>query len=95
MEFKRFVFDANGEAVIEATDAGVTAYIAASVPIEVLEMIHRRLGAALRRRIGRLRHLERRWRRRRPKPVRAHARRRPLKKRHRGPQRAWNRVPRR
>jgi hypothetical protein len=95
MEFKRFVFEANGEEVIKVTDAGVTAYIAASVPIEVLEIVHRRLGAALRRRIGRLRYLERRWKRRRLEPVRAHTRRRALKKRYRGPLRSWSRVPRR
>ena len=95
MEIKRFVFEPNGEEVIKVTDAGVTGYIAASVPIEVLEIFHRRLGAELRRRIGRLRYHERRWKCRRFKPVRVRTRRRTHKKRSRGPLRSWSRVPRR
>lgn len=91
MVIKRFVFEPNGEEVFKVTDSEVTGYIPASVPMEVIKLWYLRLGG----RVGRLRYHERRWKRRRLKPVRVRARQRTRKKRYRGPLRYWSRVPRR
>ena len=93
MEIKRFIFQSNGAEVIKVTDAGVTGYIAASIPLEALEIWHRRIGAQLKR-ISRLQYRQRLGKRRRLKPVRVRTRRRRPEKRYRGRMRHWSDAPR-
>jgi hypothetical protein len=95
MKIKRFIFEPNGEEVIEVASVGLRGFIPASVPVEVLELWLERLASHARRRIGRLRHAERRWKRRRLTPVRVHMRRRRVEGRVQLPVRSWNPVPRR
>lgn len=95
MEIQRFIFKPNGKEVIKLTSADLTTFIPASVPVDVIELWCRRLASHLTRRIGRMRHAERRWKRRRLIPVRVTARRRKVEKRNRRPLRQWDPVPRR
>lgn len=88
MEIKRFIFQSNGAEVIKVTGAGVTGYIAASIPLEALAIWHRRIAAQLKR-ISRLRYRQRLGKRRRLKPVRVRTRRRRPEKRYRGHMRHW------
>jgi hypothetical protein len=96
MTIKRFVFEPNGEKVIKVTTvAGSTGYIVASVPVEALETLLRRLDAEMKRRLARLRYYERRGKRRQFSPTRVRRRRRcRLKTLYRGPLRYWSGVPR-
>lgn len=89
MEIKRFIFHSNGAEVIKVTDAGVTGYIAASIPPEVLAIWHRRIRARLER-MSRLPYRQRLGKRRRLKPVRVRTRRRRPEKRYRGRMRHWS-----
>lgn len=93
MEIKRFIFQTNGVEVIKVTGAGVTGYIDASIPLEVLEIWHRRIGVQLKR-ISRLQYRRRFGKRRRLKPVRVRTRRRRPEKRYRGRIRHWSGTPR-
>lgn len=95
MEIKRFIFEPNGNEVIKVASADLTSFIPASIPVEVIELWCRRLASHLRRRIGRMRRAERRWKRRRLRPVRVTARKRRAEKRSRRRVRQWNPVPRR
>jgi hypothetical protein len=95
MKSKTSVFLENGEEVIRMSSRSLTAFVPASVPLEVIELWRQRLASHLRRRIGRLRHAERRWKRRRLKPVRLATRMRTVKKRIRKPLRQWKPVLRR
>jgi hypothetical protein len=49
MNIKRFIFDENGNEVIQVSTSDVTGYIAASIPIEPLQVWHRYFAAQLRR----------------------------------------------
>ncbi|NPT42374.1 hypothetical protein GNZ12_34090 [Paraburkholderia sp. 1N] len=94
MEIERFTFMGTGERVVKVSGTGINVYIAESVPVEVLEMFMKRMRSQMARRIGRLRHAERRWKRRRLKRVRVRVRRCWLKKRRHKP-RERSRMPRR
>jgi hypothetical protein len=95
MKMKASIFVEHGEGVIRMSGGSLTAFVPASIPLEVIELWRQRLASHLRRRIGRLRRAERRWKRRRTKRVRLTARMRPVKKRIRKPLRQWDPVPRR
>jgi hypothetical protein len=73
----------------------LTVFVPTSVPVEVIKLWCRRLASQLGRRIGRLRHAERRWKRRRLIPARVTTRMRVVRKRTRKPVRRWNPMPRR
>jgi len=49
---KTSVFVENGEEVIRMSSGSLTAFIPASVPLEVIELWRQRLASHLRRRIG-------------------------------------------
>lgn len=95
MKARKFLFGKPGEEIIEVASQKLTGFIPASVPVEVIELWRRRLASQIARRIGRLRHAERRWKRRRLTPVRVARRVRGVKKQNAGPMRRWNPVPRR
>jgi len=95
MKKRRFKSDQIDEEVTEAASRNLTVFIPSSVPVEVIELWCRRLASQLGRRIGRLRHAERRWKRRRLVPVRITARVRVVRKRDRRPVRRWDPMPRR
>jgi hypothetical protein len=89
MENTRFIA-ANGREVIKiVTDAGATGYIDASVPLNAIVALHRRLGAYLRRPLAHSRRILRQSRRRKFSPLRTVERRR-----RRGPSSSLPRRPR-
>jgi hypothetical protein len=95
MKKKQFRSDRNDDEVAIVAHRNPTVFIPTSVPVEVIELWYRRLASQLGRRIGRLRHAERRWKRRRLVPVRVTTRVRVVRKRDRRPVRRWDPTPRR
>ncbi|MGF7136134.1 hypothetical protein P3T40_007646 [Paraburkholderia sp. EB58] len=95
MKKKQFRSDRSDDEVAMVAHRNPTVFIPTSVPVEVIELWYRRLASQLGRRIGRLRHAERRWKRRRLVPVRITARVRIVRKRDRRPVRRWDPMPRR
>jgi cytidylate kinase len=94
MNIKRYIFEPNGEEVIKVTEGRVTGYISASIPLEALQIWHKRLGAKLKR-AERLKFRVRSGKRPRLKQRRVQTRRRRPEKRYRGRLRYWSDAPRR
>jgi hypothetical protein len=94
MSIKHFVFEVNGEEVIKVSTGDAVGYIAASIPLEALEIWHRHFEIQLRR-VGRLKFRVRMGKRRRLKHRRVTTRRVRLNKRYRGPVRHWSKPPQR
>jgi hypothetical protein len=95
MKNRKLRSDQSDDEVNMVAHRNPTVFIPTSVPIEVIELWYRRLASQLRRRIGRLRHAERRWKRRRLVPLRVMTRVRVVRKRDRRPVRRWDPMPRR
>jgi hypothetical protein len=94
MNIKRFIFAENGNEVIKVSTSDVTGYIAASIPIEALEVWQRHFGAQLRR-ASRLKFPVRPGKKRRLIARRARKQRVRPKKRFRGRVRYWSNPPQR
>jgi hypothetical protein len=95
MKMRRFVFRLNREKITKIMSDKLTVLIPDPVPVEVIELWKKRLASHLARRIGRLRHSNRRWKRRRPLSLRDTRRMRRVKRRKKGPMRKWDPMPRR
>lgn len=93
MEIKRFIFEGNGKEVVKVTNGRFTAYIAASIPFEVIEIWRRRVRRRLKHE-SRLKFRVRVGKRPRSKPERVRPRRqRPQKKRYHARRRYWTDAP--
>jgi hypothetical protein len=95
MKKRKVRSDQSDEKVTMVTDRTLTVFIPTSVPMEVIELWCRRLASQLGRQIGRLRHAERRRKRRRFVPVRVTTCVRVVRKRDRRRVRRWDPMPRR
>ncbi|MGF6724969.1 hypothetical protein P3T43_004339 [Paraburkholderia sp. GAS41] len=95
MKKERFNSYQNDADLTVVVNRNLTVFVPPSIPVEVIELWCRRLASQLGRRIGRLRHAERRWRRRRFVPVRVTTHIRIVRKRTREPVRRWDPKPQR
>jgi uncharacterized protein (DUF2384 family) len=95
MGIKRFEYEVRGQEVIRMESGRLICSIPVSIPDAVIEQWLRRIDSYLARRIGHLRHAERRGRSRRLIVMRASLRARKVVRRARTPLRKWSSVPRR
>jgi hypothetical protein len=95
MGIKRFEYEVRGQEVIRMESGRLICSIPVSIPDAVIEQWLRRIDSYLARRIGHLRHAERRGRGRRLIVMRASLRTRKVLRRAQTPLRKWSPVPRR